>query len=225
MRGLSIELVPAHCRFAKRHVGNSCIQSLMIQGVHEFPDKDMAPPDRSQGDRFLAWLSQATALIGPEYVSVSTAGSETPRMRERVYSYELYHQLRCIAGDSGPLRVMGELDKRGHATISAAVAPDLVCHTPGAMTDNALVVEIKSAYAPISGVRKDLGNLTFFRSEAHYGRAILLVYGPTARVARIQAVARAYARDGYGRPIDIALIELWWHGTVGERARHLSWIS
>src|SRR5690349_11373492 len=104
----------------------------------------------------LAWLRQATVSIGAEYFAVAAHGRDAARARERVYGYELYHQARLALGDGEPLRLMGEIDKRGRATVSAAVSPDLVWHVPGDMDANRLVVEIKPATARASGVRKDL---------------------------------------------------------------------
>jgi hypothetical protein len=171
----------------------------------------------------LPWLRSATAKIGQDYFAVAAHGRLTPRARERVYAYELYHQLRQQIGEVEHSRLMGEIDKRGQATISANVAPDLIWHVPGEMGGNDLVIEVKPAGAKTAGIRKDLGTLTFFRREAHYHRAVLLVYGEERHIPRFRGIAANDRFDRYGRPIDATLLELWWHSSPGIEARFVPW--
>ena len=60
-------------------------------------------------------LQQATAAICREYSLLPIHGAD-PVHRERVYCYELYHQmrLRWSAPSSCPYRLNGEIDKGGH---------------------------------------------------------------------------------------------------------------
>jgi Holliday junction resolvase len=170
----------------------------------------------------IPWLGRATASIQEEYFRVAAAGRNVPKARERVYAYELYHQLRKFLGEAGKLRLMGEVDKRGTGTVSAKLAPDLILHVPGSMNENSLVIEIKSAGGRRVGFQKDLKTLTRFRKEFQYSRAILLVYGTRARRRQVRANAISTQNDNRAE-IDLALIELWWHDSPGEPARFVSW--
>lgn len=50
-------------------------------------------------ETFVKILRKATANIPPEYFQLPIAGREDPIYRERVYCYELYHQMRyALAG-------------------------------------------------------------------------------------------------------------------------------
>lgn len=59
-------------------------------------------------------LVQATAKIAPPYFQLPVARLEAPLYRERVYCYELYHQLRLEVPAYLPYSLSGEVDKLGH---------------------------------------------------------------------------------------------------------------
>ena len=83
-------------------------------------------------DRFLALLVGATARIPAHYFQLPTAGGAEAICRERVYCYELYHQLRTLLeGEEhfAGYALSGEIDKQGHA-IMRPCAPDLAFHSP-----------------------------------------------------------------------------------------------
>src|SRR6266542_905398 len=67
-------------------------------------------------DDILAWLLKASSLVGEEYMRLPVAGAD-PQYRERVYCYELYHQLRCQWPSRFPYVLCGEIDKRKHADV------------------------------------------------------------------------------------------------------------
>ena len=64
-------------------------------------------------DGFNKILQAATAMVPKEYFLLSLHGAD-PIYRERVYCYELYHQLRCLWPAETPYRLNGEVDKRNH---------------------------------------------------------------------------------------------------------------
>jgi hypothetical protein len=76
-------------------------------------------------------LKEATANIAPEYFRLSIDGGG-PVYRERVYCYELYHQMRLQWPKGGPFILNGEVDKAAHPILSALGAdyakPDLLVH-------------------------------------------------------------------------------------------------
>lgn len=152
-------------------------------------------------------LSQATASIEHLYFQLPIDGSN-PISRERVYCYELYHQLRRIWPPDTPFSLNGEIDKQGHALIQArgarAASPDLLVHIPGSMADNHAIIEVKLGSARRDGMCKDIRTLSEYRSLIGYQRAIYLFYGRLPE--RLIACAIKLVTNE-GDPI--APIELW----------------
>jgi hypothetical protein len=150
-------------------------------------------------------LPNATAAIAAEYFLLPIHGAAAV-YRERVYCYELYHQMRLRWPADCVYRLNGEVDKKGHPYFQdgAAPKPDLLVHQPG-HGNNYAIFEIKSWPAAADGIRKDLHTLSRFRNEFGYQRAIYLLYGaaPDGILARVQELA-----------VDVphlAPIELWLH--------------
>jgi hypothetical protein len=156
--------------------------------------------------------------------------------RERVYCYELYHQLRLLTGPpGGPVdgsphyTLSGEIDKAGlnAMTLGGKHKPDLVWHVPGDSGHNAVVVEVKTAYRwSRRGVAKDLETLSTFLSAPNrsYRRGVLLVFGRTDQ---------EWLRNRVGRAADAANTDrgalqrahIWWHPHAGERPKDLGPIT
>jgi hypothetical protein len=133
--------------------------------------------------------------------------------RERVYCYELYHQMRRLWPPDCPYRLNGEVDKRTHPYFQEGEQPkpDLLVHQPGT-GENDTVIEIKSSRAALRDIRKELGTLSLFRNELGYRRAIYLIYGAdTVRTAaRVRGCAALMP--------EIAPFELWLHPEAGTPA-------
>ena len=165
-------------------------------------------------DRFIELLVEATARIPPVYFQLPVAGREDPVYRERVYCYELYHQLRISLEAVEDLRgyaLSGEIDKQGHPVIRAR-SPDFVFHRPGVMNENIAVVEVKPANGAIKGIRKDLETLSDFVTEQiGYRLGIHLVYG--GQESDLKKFGREF------ETLDTQPIQLFWHQHQGERAR------
>ena len=130
-------------------------------------------------EQFIEHLCRATAIIPRQYFQLPVFGKEDPIYRERVYCYELYHQLRALLPEDGALAgylLSGEIDKAGHPLIRQC-GPDFVFHHPGRM-ENLVVVEVKPINAALEGIRKDRETLEYFLSpEVRYQAGIELVYG------------------------------------------------
>jgi hypothetical protein len=156
---------------------------------------------------------EAGEKIEPHYFQIPTAGSGGLKYRERVYCYELYHQLRIALGDDFPYKLAGEMDKAGHPLIRPTLGPkkpDFIVHIPGRMNKNLVIIQVK----PITVEHRDLGEdikiLRRFLEEASYCRAIMLIYGDKERRNRI--IQRA--KDLIGNNDRILLI---WHRRPRER--------
>jgi hypothetical protein len=163
---------------------------------------------------FRECLSESMRRIGPEYIRLPTvAGS---KLRERVFCYELYHQLRCVIPEAVPYSLHGEVDKGGHPVFKELsrfnVIPDFLLHRPGNMEDNFVAMEVKSTSFTRRGLLKDLATLTFLRLDANYQNALLLIYGGTTRtLGRVVDFAKDATEDDRGRAIYPEVIELAFH--------------
>ncbi|BCG79881.1 hypothetical protein MesoLj113b_34230 [Mesorhizobium sp. 113-3-3] len=156
-----------------------------------------------------AILEHATAAIPPEYIHLQIDGGD-PIYRERVYCYELYHQMRSIWPAGTPFYLNGEIDKAAHPILvelgAAYAKPDLLVHQPGYMVGNYAIIEVKSARPPLSGIRKDLETLALFRTKVGYKRAIYLLFGNEvndALLARIEGASKVASKD--------IPVEIWFH--------------
>jgi len=150
-------------------------------------------------------LHDATAAIAAEYFLLPIHGAG-PVYRERVYCYELYHQMRLRWPDDSVYRLNGEVDKMDHPYFQdgGEPKPDLLVHEPG-HGNNYAIIEVKICHAAADGIRKDLRTLSRFRNEMGYPRAIYLMYGggPAGILARVQECAVSVPQ--------LAPIELWLH--------------
>lgn len=129
---------------------------------------------------FMGRLIKAATRIDSHYFQLPVAGAEKPMFRERVYCYELYHQLRSALGKDFPYKLDGELDKAGHPMIRPALGakkPDLVVHVPRQMGHNLVVIEVKPINAKRNDIKGDIEVLKKFLDKAEYYRAIMLIYG------------------------------------------------
>lgn len=128
---------------------------------------------------FVKSLIEAAKRVDTHYFQLPIAEGSEPIYRERVYCYELYHQLRCILGDSFPYKLNGEVDKSGHPIIREAKKPDFIVHKPGDMEHNLAVIEVKpvTVEGRLQEFREDLRTLKWFLDKANYYRAIMLIYG------------------------------------------------
>jgi hypothetical protein len=158
---------------------------------------------------FTEILRNASAAIPVAYFLLPLDGA-APVYRERVYCYELYHQMRCMWPDETPYRLNGELDKRNHPYFEAEEQPkpDLLVHQPG-VGDNFAAIEVKAAGAANRETRKDLSSLVLLARRAGYRRLIYLIYGEGSErdVERITTCAAEQE--------DAPPIELWLHSAQG----------
>lgn len=163
-------------------------------------------------EQFTEILRAATAAISPEYFLLPIHGGDSV-YRERVYCYELYHQMRRLWPRDCPYRLNGEVDKRSHPYFQdgGQPKPDLLVHQPGT-GENYAVIEVKSSRAVAREIDKDLGTLTVFMNRLGYQRAIYLIYGAEApdAAARVHECAARFQ--------EIAPFELWLHTTIAAPA-------
>lgn len=133
------------------------------------------------------FLAIASSKVGSEYFLLPVHESEEVH-RERVYCYELYHQMRRVwfKREDKDFRLNGEVSKARHPDFVdiGNLVPDLLIHVPGSPRNYA-VVEVKTAVAKIFDIKEDLNKLFKFVSELKnpYERGILLIYGDGSQQA------------------------------------------
>jgi hypothetical protein len=166
-------------------------------------------------------LQVATASVDGAYFRLNIDGGD-PVFRERVYCYELYHQMRMKWPDECMFVLNGEVDKSAHPILrgigAANAKPDLLVHTPGAMAGNYAIIEVKHSIAA-AGVRKDLKTLDLFVRKVRYQRAIYIIYGVNANaagLAEIEKIASEFA--------ELVPIEVWLHSEINCPATHVATI-
>lgn len=165
-------------------------------------------------------LSEATACVGETYFLLPIDGGD-PVYRERVYCYELYHQMRLLWRDEFGYTLGGEVDKSGHPKIRGerirGAKPDFLVHKPGHMEGNYAVVEVKPIPVGPAAMLADVEKLAEFRADAGYQRAIYLIYG--TRGDRIDQIARTV--EAFVQETGCPGIELWHHSQPGIEAHRI----
>jgi len=117
-------------------------------------------------------LEQATQAIGESHFLLPIAGNDRPIKRERVYCYELFHQLR-VALQGSQLTLTGEPDKRGHPDFPP-INPDFILHAPGNHERNTAAVEVECRVG-LEHLIKDLRNLKTMKDRG-YSTLVLLLF-------------------------------------------------
>lgn len=161
--------------------------------------------------KFVGYLIEAGSKMGRHYFQLAVAGKENPIFRERVYCYELYHQLRCIMERTFPYELDGEVDKAGHPIIRKAKKPDFIVHAPGNMERNLAVIEVKDIKVNerLEDLRKDLNTLKYFLKKAAYYYGIVLVYGDGWNPIPVPIVQEV---KGFLKKYNLSIMLMWHRG-------------
>jgi hypothetical protein len=167
-------------------------------------------------DEFSNILTIATSKVARDYFSLNVYKQESV-YRERVYCYELYHQMRLLWPPESRFFLNGEVDKMGHHYLKAAglkgLKPDFLVHIPGDWGGNHIVMEVKPSTVKKVGLAKDLKSLDDFVQKGDYGRAILLLFGTPNKSSSEEAI-KLCAKD-----VKIeTTIEVWQHSKPSEEA-------
>src|SRR4030043_2172029 len=102
---------------------------------------------KNDWDKFYRTLIESIKQIDSGFFKIERY-RDVPALRERVYCYELYYQLRKRLPQSFPYMLHGEIDKSGHDWIiklfgGSCPNPDFVVHVPG-KPKNLVVIEVKT---------------------------------------------------------------------------------
>ena len=137
-------------------------------------------------ESFVEMITGSLDNVGDEYYKITTIYESSGIVRDRVFCYELYHQMRLVQSARGltDVQIHGEIDKSGHIAFdrNARKNPDFVFHIPGMMQGNAIVVEVKGKIEGNyqEGVYKDIVTLSKFTNNKHYYHSgVLIIYNYT----------------------------------------------
>lgn len=139
-------------------------------------------------DVFIDLLERAAVAVAEEYMTllyVTPEDQVREAYQERVYCYELYHQMRvlmCQAKSDGLAAAVadgwllnGEVVKK-LSYVPGEETPDFIWHKPGEKR-NGHVLEVKRANVPWRDIKGDVRKLEEFKRKAGYRHATLLVVG------------------------------------------------
>ena len=128
-------------------------------------------------------VQRALERIDQSFFKVVTAREPDGIVRERVFCYELYHQMRSLgkSDDDFSLVWHGEIDKRGHEdfAIEDRFNPDFILHGPGDHGLNCVVVEVKGTLRNPEGIKNDINKLATFVEKYAYTLGIFVLYNHT----------------------------------------------
>ena len=139
-------------------------------------------------------------------------GGDKSVYRERIYCYELYHQIKVFC-EYGQMSIFAEYDKSGSGfyagTSLQRVKPDFLIHLPGNIENNHIAMEVKSSTARRSDLRKDIEKLIKLTDDHKFEIGVYLIYGK-------DAVIKANIANEY---IDNrSKIKIFIHNEVGAKA-------
>lgn len=174
-------------------------------------------------DTFLKALFCATANMGETYFKLPVAYDQKFVFRERVYCYELYHQIRQFIPIDYPYILNGEIDKLGHPQISSncgSLKPDFLVHNPGKMAsvDNLVIVEVKTIQNAKftqkgKSLLKDMETINCMTSfENGYYRGIILIFGSDNESKKKKII------EVYKKKCNLEKVLLLFHGNAMQRA-------
>jgi hypothetical protein len=114
------------------------------------------------------------------YSEAASAESAVQTWQERMFAYELYHQLRLLWTERPPLRahcvIHAEVRKGYQHKPSFDYMPDFLFHLPQPGKNRA-VVEVKLANRPLPKIATDLNKLVDFHDVFKYDDLIEILVG------------------------------------------------
>lgn len=126
-------------------------------------------------DAYVKLIYDAIGNVSKEFFEIGIAEGVDQKRRERVFCYELYHQIRSLQEKNNlkNFTVNAEIDKRGHYVIKENFNPDIVIHQQGNM-NNYIVIEAKvilDAY----GIVKDFNTIITMLEKYKYQYGVFIL--------------------------------------------------
>ena len=129
-------------------------------------------------DDYVSLVVDALQNVDVEYFEIKQTKTKSTKKRERVFCYELYHQMRKLQKQNKhlDLTINGEINKAGHLVIKENFDPDFVIHRQGSMGDNHAVIEVKTTKNK-RGIIKDFETIKCMVHCYNYKIGIFLITG------------------------------------------------
>lgn len=129
-------------------------------------------------DDYVSLVVDALQNVDVEYFEIKQTKTKSTKKRERVFCYELYHQMRKLQKQNKhlDLTINGEINKAGHLVINENFDPDFVIHRQGSMGDNHAVIEVKTTKNK-RGIIKDFETIKCMVHCYNYKIGIFLITG------------------------------------------------
>jgi len=161
-------------------------------------------------------IKRATERIPQKYFCLPVAGADS-RYFERVYCYELYHQMRrLMCNNEG----FSQFNLTGEAPKGNKKIPDFLIHEPGVENEssNLAIIEVKPVkYLQNKFIINDLEKLTSFVIESQYKIGIYLFYGDNDRYFE-KIKAKIYSLASSNPDIKLEKIAIYHHKNFSEQA-------
>ncbi len=111
-------------------------------------------------------IKKSLCNVEKKYLEQITVTSRT-KYNERVFCYELYHQLRCKSEEFKNLTISGEAVKSEFQfrNLGNNKTPDILIHNFGTIENNEVVIEVKTSknkQSVLQGLKKDILVLDLF---------------------------------------------------------------
>ncbi|WP_090138396.1 hypothetical protein [Limnohabitans sp. DM1] len=168
-------------------------------------------------NKFYDILVAATENISRQYFSTKIIVDDYIKSvyRERIYCYELYHQIRLKLKCDLTMGFYGEYDKSGSSLYERSalnrIKPDFLIHSPGNVEENLLAMEVKSSDAKRRDIKSDINKLIKLKESHNFKFCIYLIYGDNA--LEKGGAAAEFVGDKFKSEIKIFI-----HRKAGERA-------
>ena len=131
----------------------------------------------------LATKNIANQYFSTEIIQGNPLGKKSV-YRERIYCYELYHQIRLLWDSVEGGNIFGEYDKSGSSFYAGTglqrVKPDFLIHLPGNTENNHIAMEVKSSTVRRPDIQKDIKKLIKLTDEHGFRFGVYLIYGKNA---------------------------------------------
>ena len=122
---------------------------------------------------YLSYVIEALNRIEQQYIRLPAIHKASGLIRERVFCYEFYHQMRCVIPPDREVVINGEIDKRGYPAFNKE-NPDFAFHIPGSNAGNAVVCEVKGDIRK-PGLAKDLETICSLIEDKYCQSGVLIV--------------------------------------------------
>lgn len=132
--------------------------------------------EHSLQNKYTDFFIHALNNVEKEYYMIKTTYGAI--VRERVFCYELYHQMRMIQDkyELTNISLSAEIDKRGHDGFKRQDQknPDFIFHQYGTFKKNEIVIEVKGTL--VRGIFKDFETLNLYCKRYRYKHAYFILY-------------------------------------------------